>query len=121
MSETRPLPPGDPSRNDLGTRLRQMIAALEEERQALAVLDADALFEAARIKEGLCEALAAFDGRTLDPPTRELAMTARELNEVNRRVRNLLAAHVSTRLEALGGAGHAYALQSSLRRPTGLR
>jgi len=35
--------------------------------------------------------------------TRALAETAQQLNEVNRRVRNLLAANVAARIEALGG------------------
>ena len=38
----------------------------------------------------------------LDGETRVLAETARQLNEVNRRVRNLLAANVAARIEALG-------------------
>jgi len=83
--------------------LRQMIAALESERQALAALDAESLTEAARVKEDLCGALAPLTSGTLDPETRGLAETARRLNDVNRRVRNLLAANVAARLAALGG------------------
>lgn len=85
--------------------LRQMIAVLETERQALAALDAEALTEAARVKEGLCGALAPLAVEALDPETRGLAETARRLNEVNRRVRNLLAANVASRLAALAGTG----------------
>jgi hypothetical protein len=88
--------------------LRQMIAVLEEERQALATLDADALFEASRTKETLCGALMPFGPDALDPHARELARTAQQLNEVNRRVRNLLAANVAARLEALRGSHHTY-------------
>jgi hypothetical protein len=80
-----------------------MIAVLERERQALAALDADGLIGAARDKEALCDALAAIGPQTLDGETRSLAETARQLNEVNRRVRNLLAANVAARIEALGG------------------
>lgn len=83
--------------------LRQMIAVLERERQALAALDADDLIEAARAKETLCDQLAAISPLPLDSETRGLAETARQLNEVNRRVRNLLAANVAARIEALGG------------------
>jgi hypothetical protein len=85
--------------------LRQMIAVLERERQALAALDADSLIGAARDKEALCDALAEIgpDGLRLEGETRNLAETARQLNDVNRRVRNLLAANVAARLEALGG------------------
>jgi hypothetical protein len=83
-----------------------MIAVLERERQALAALDADDLIEAARAKESLCDQLAAISPQMLDGETRGLAETARKLNEVNRRVRNLLAANVAARIEALGGGRH---------------
>ncbi len=84
--------------------LRQMIAVLERERQALAALDADGLIGAAQEKESLCDALAAIGPQgLLDGEARSLAETARQLNEVNRRVRNLLAANVAARIEALGG------------------
>lgn len=80
-----------------------MIAVLERERQALAALDADDLIVAAREKETLCDELATIVPNALDRETRSLAETARQLNEVNRRVRNLLAANVAARIEALGG------------------
>lgn len=87
----------------LAGNLRQMIAVLERERQALAALDADDLICAARVKEALCDELAEIGPQALDGETRGLAETARQLNEVNRRVRNLLAANVAARIEALGG------------------
>jgi len=88
----------------LAVNLRQMIAVLERERQALAALDADSLIGAAQDKEVLCDALAEIGPQGLiDGETRTLAETARQLNEVNRRVRNLLAANVAARIEALGG------------------
>ncbi|ASJ92453.1 flagellar protein FlgN [Porphyrobacter sp. CACIAM 03H1] len=80
-----------------------MIAVLERERQALAALDADGLVGAAQDKEALCDEIAAIGPQPLDGETRTLAETARQLNEVNRRVRNLLAANVAARIEALGG------------------
>ncbi len=89
-------------------KLRQMIAALEHERQALATLDADALFEACRAKDALCATLTPVSPDLLDAETRPLVETARQLNEVNRRVRNLLAANVAARLEALGAPRAAY-------------
>lgn len=104
----RLCPHGDPSGN-----LRQMIAVLEQERQALAALDSDALFETARAKRALCDKLTDLGPDALDNEGRELAMTARTLNDVNRRVRNLLAANVSTRLEALGTPRHSYAATSA--------
>ena len=87
----------------LAASLRQMIAVLQAERQALAALDPDALIGTARDKERLCDAMAAIGPAALDSETRVLAETARQLNEVNRRVRNLLAANVAARIEALGG------------------
>lgn len=101
----RPAPQAPSPATPLAAGLRQMIAVLERERQALAALDADGLFGAARDKESLCDTLAALEPQTLDGETRSLAETARQLNEVNRRVRNLLAANVAARIEALGG-GH---------------
>jgi hypothetical protein len=96
------LAPAEP----LACNLRQMIAVLERERQALAALDADGLVGAARDKDALCDAMASIGPQTLDGETRTLAETARQLNEVNRRVRNLLAANVAARIEALGGGRH---------------
>jgi hypothetical protein len=87
----------------LAASLRQMIAVLERERQALAGLDADELICAARDKDALCDAMAELSPQALDNETRGLAETARQLNDVNRRVRNLLAANVAARIEALGG------------------
>jgi len=88
--------------DELGEALRQMIAVLEEERQALATLDADGLISASHTKEALCNALDPITAQNLDATTRPLAQTAQQLNEVNRQVRNLLAANVSARLDALG-------------------
>jgi hypothetical protein len=98
---------------DLTGKLRQMIAVLEEERQALATLDADALFEASHRKQELCDLLQPFGSDALDNEARDLALTAQTLNDVNRRVRNLLAANVTARLEALGSTQHTYAAVSS--------
>lgn len=86
----------------LAGNMRQMIAALEDERQALATLDLDLLTGAVRKKEALCDALEPVNADAHNHETRALAVTARQLNDVNRRVRNLLAANVAARLEALG-------------------
>lgn len=102
MADTPSLTLTTPS-GPLAANLRQMIAVLERERQALAALDADDLICAARAKEALCDELAMIGAQALDGETRGLAETARQLNEVNRRVRNLLAANVAARIEALGG------------------
>lgn len=98
---------------DLTGNLRQMIAVLEDERQALATLDADELWETTHRKEALCSALAPVRPEALDPEARDLVETARALNDVNRRVRNLLAANVAARLEALGGASSSYSAPPS--------
>ncbi|MEL7198160.1 MAG: flagellar protein FlgN [Pseudomonadota bacterium] len=104
-----------PVKPGLTANLRQMIAVLERERQALAALDADDLFEATRAKEALCEALEPVSTIALSTEDRDLAHTAQQLNDVNRRVRNLLAANVSARIEALGGTPRsAYTAQSAL-------
>ena len=98
----------EPHGSDLTGNLRQMIAVLEQERQALATLDADELFEASHRKQALCDMMQPFGADALDPQARDLAKTAQTLNDVNRRVRNLLAANVSARLEALGSSQHTY-------------
>ncbi len=103
------------SSGDLGGALRQMIAVLERERQALASLDRDELVSSTREKEALCEVLAPIGPDMLDPDTRTLAATAQQLNEVNRRVRNLLAANVAARLDALGGPRPTYQPASVVR------
>ncbi len=92
--------------------LRQMIAVLQAERQALAGLDLDAIMGCANEKIALCGTLDACgpfaDGFALDEECRGLLDAARRLNEVNRQVRNLIAANVSARLDALTGAAAVY-------------
>lgn len=96
--------------------LRQMIAVLEDERQALAGLDLDALLAASHEKLALCHTLEAATPATLDDATRDLAETARRMNEVNRRVRNLLAANVAARIDALSGGAMTYRMaQAAVR------
>jgi len=102
-------------RASLAGHLRHLVAVMERERQALATLDADALFLIVREKEELCEALGHFGSEALDETTRGLAETARQLNEVNRRVRNLLAANVAARIAALGGTARSGALALTAR------
>ena len=99
----------------VAANLRQMIAVLEHERQALADLDPDALTQWTQAKEHLCDALEPVAAQAIDTETRAMAETAQRLNEVNRRVRNLLAANVAARLEALGGARPTYGDTSFVR------
>ena len=96
------------SQNSLRDTLRQMVAVLQEERQALATLDLDAIMGAAVGKSGLCDALGAAAPEAVDEECRGLLDAARRLNEVNRQVRNLIAANVSARLDAIVGSPALY-------------
>lgn len=97
---------------DLRENLRQMIAVLQAERQALAGLDLDAIMGCAHDKVALCGTLDAAGpfaaNDQLDEECLGLLDAARRLNEVNRQVRNLIAANVSARLDALTGAPALY-------------
>lgn len=88
--------------------LRQMVAVLQSERQALAGLDLDAIMGFANEKQSLCGQLDEADRSAIDEECRGLLDSARRLNEVNRQVRNLIAANVSTRLDVLAGSPGAY-------------
>lgn len=106
---------------EMRDNLRQMIAVLQAERQALAGLDLDAIMGCAHDKVSLCGTLddyAAFAPNiALDEECRGLLEAARRLNEVNRQVRNLIAANVAARLDALTGAPSLY--RGTSRRPGG--
>ncbi len=104
------------SRSDtLADSLRQMLAVLETERQALAALDVDALTLSTRDKNALCIALGSAGAEGLDPECRTLVAAARQKNEVNRKVRNLLAANVAARLDALTSSPGTYAAPQAQR------
>ena len=83
--------------------LRQMIAVLQAERQALAALDLEGILGTAIDKRDLCGRIDPAFALDTDPETRGLIEAAKRLNEANRQVRNLLAANVGARLEALTG------------------
>lgn len=87
--------------------LRQMLALLEGERQALAGLDLERIMTCTDGKQQLCSAL---DGRgaELDEECRGLLDAVKRMNEVNRKLRNLLAANVQSRLSALTGNATVY-------------
>lgn len=99
----------------LADTLRQMLAALENERQSLAALDIDALVLSAHDKHGLCNALEGTRPEAIDPECRSLLEAARHQNEVNRKVRNLLAANVAARLDALTSAPGLYTAPQARR------
>jgi flagellar biosynthesis/type III secretory pathway chaperone len=90
--------------------LRQILAVLETERQALAGLDLDGILIASQDKQRLCGALDSCgqNDPALDEECRGMLDSARRLNEVNRQVRNLVAANVEARLDALTGSSRLY-------------
>jgi hypothetical protein len=95
--------------SELTQVLRQMVAVLQAERQALAGLDLDGIMGCAVTKRGLCDAIEAGSVSDLpDDECRGLLESARRLNEVNRQIRNLVAANVSARLDALTGSPALY-------------
>lgn len=93
--------------------LRQMLAVLEDERQALAGLDVDAIMGCAVDKNALCGRLDMTAPEAIDEECRGLLEAARRVNEANRRVRNLIAANVSARLDALTGQPALYRAQAA--------
>lgn len=88
--------------------LRQMLAVLESERQAIAGLDLDAITLAARDKLGLCDRLDHADAASLDEECRAMSRAARDANEVNRQMRNLVAANITARIDMLSGSPRLY-------------
>lgn len=103
-------------RHELAALLRQMIAALQGERQALAALDIDALTGASASKLALCTTLEGVGiADTLDPECRALAQSAHQLNETNRRMRNILSHNVSERLDLLTGHRASYRVRGGRR------
>jgi hypothetical protein len=93
---------------DVRGALRAMVAVLQDERQALADLDLDGIVGCANDKRALCGTLDAAAITQVDEECRGLLDAARRLNEVNRQVRNLIAANVAARLDALAGAPGLY-------------
>lgn len=91
----------------LSATLRQMLAALERERHALAGLDIDEIMGTAAEKQLLCGTIEQLDTARLDDECRALVETARRLNDTNLQVRNLVAANVAARLDALVDRGGA--------------
>lgn len=96
------------SGGELRESLRQMLAVLDSERQALAGLDLDAIVGATQAKDRLCNALASATVDDLDDECRGMVETAKRLNEVNRQVRNIIAANVAKRLDVLTGSSRLY-------------
>ncbi len=88
----------------LNDMLRQMLALLEGERQALAALDLERILTCADGKLELCDAIERAARGTLDEESRGLLDAVQRLNEINRKMRNLIAANVQSRLGSLTGS-----------------
>ena len=108
MSAVQVIKPGE-----LRDTLRLMVDVLQNERQALAGLDLDAIMGCAYDKTDLCGRLDETDPAGVDEECRGLLDAARRLNEVNRQLRNLIAANVAARLEAITGSPALYRARSS--------
>jgi hypothetical protein len=83
--------------------MRRVVAVLHAERQALAALDLEGILATALDKHELCDRIVPAVTIAGDAECRGLLETAKRLNEANRQVRNLLAANIAARLEALTG------------------
>lgn len=88
--------------------LRQMLALLEGERQALAALDLDRIMTCAEGKTGICAKLDGIAKDDLDEETVGLIDAAKRLNDINWRLRNLIATNVKTRMDAMAGSAGMY-------------
>ena len=64
-------------------------------------------------KAALCDRLGHASNDNLDEECLSLIDATKRLNEVNRQIRNLVAANVSARLDALTGAPAVYKLQDA--------
>ena len=90
------------------TALRQMLALLEGERQALAALDLDRITNCSTGKMELCERLEQVRPEDLDEECLGLLDAVRRLNTINRRLRNLIATNVQSRIDAMAGVTGTY-------------
>jgi len=97
--------------------LRQMVAVLQSERHALAGLDLDGIMGTATDKFTLCGRLGETTPDEVDDECRGLLDAAKRLNEVNRQLRNLIAANVSARLEALTGGAPRFRAAGAMSTP----
>jgi hypothetical protein len=88
--------------------LRQMLALLEAERQALAALDLERILTCADGKLELCDQIERRAQGRLDEESRGLLDAVARLNEINRKLRNLIAANIETRLTSLTGRAGLY-------------
>lgn len=92
----------------LRDHLRQMLALLEGERQALAALDMERIITCADGKMELCAVIERCGKSELDEECHGLLDAVKRLNEVNRKLRNLIANNLQSRLQALTGSVNLY-------------
>lgn len=92
----------------LAENLRQMLAILESERQALAGLDLERIITCTDGKQRLCSELEKVAAIELDEECEGLLNAVRRLNDVNRKLRNMIADNVQARLGALTGSSWLY-------------
>ncbi|EDL49952.1 hypothetical protein [Erythrobacter sp. SD-21] len=90
------------------TTLQQMLALLQGERQALAALDLDRIVTCTGGKMDLCAKLEAVEQSSLDEECLGVLDAVRRLNEINRRLRNLISTNVQNRLGVLNGSDTPY-------------
>nr|WP_156320213.1 hypothetical protein [Croceibacterium atlanticum] len=88
-----------------------MLALLEGERQALAALDMDRIVSCADGKLELCAVMERCNKADLDEECTGLLDAVKRLNEVNRKLRNLIANNLQARLHSLTGAVNVYSGQ----------
>ncbi|MCJ7420387.1 hypothetical protein [Sphingomicrobium astaxanthinifaciens] len=98
---------------DIQAALRHILALLDRERQAFATLDIDLMAACVDDKVSSCDLLEGAQANELNEETLELLHAARRQNEINRRMRNILASNVQERLQRITGRDHSYSVGSS--------
>lgn len=104
--------------NALREDLQSMLALLEGERSALASMDMERILTCADGKMQLCERIEHAAEGPIDEECRGLLDAVSRLNAINRKLRNLIAANVQSRLGALTGAAGIYGSRTRLREVT---
>lgn len=99
----------------LRENLKSMLALLEGERSALASMDMERILTCADGKLELCNRIEHAAQAGVDEECHGLLDAAHRLNEINRKLRNLIAANVQSRLGALTGAVGMYGARHTMR------
>jgi hypothetical protein len=96
--------------------LRQMLALLEGERQALAALDMERILTCSHGKLELCDVIdRCSSSGDLDEECRGLVDAVKRMNEINRKLRNLIASNMQARFTALTGCVGLYSQSGAAR------